>query len=155
MLPATRTARLRFGALLVALAIAFSVEDAWAQVPTAGTFASAPAYSTSGQAAVVFRGGTVDQLEAAARLTSAGGVWAQSPNGAFQLLVVDGPAFLRDAFKAQFPAGFSSSTAVTLVADTGSPRGPRCLPGTTRVRSRSDRSAARPGHRPPRWARIH
>ena len=116
MLPATRTARLRFGALLVALAIAFSVEDAWAQVPTAGTFASAPAYSTSGQAAVVFRGGTVDQLEAAARLTSAGGVWAQSPNGAFQLLVVDGPAFLRDAFKAQFPAGFSFSTAVTLVA---------------------------------------
>ena len=115
MIRVTSTAWLGLSAALIALVLTLGVEDAQAQVPTTGTFASTPVYSASRQASAVFRGGTIDQLEAAARGANAGGVWAQSSNGAFQLLIVDGPAFLRAPFTAQFPTGFSTSTAVTLV----------------------------------------
>ncbi len=44
----------------------------------------------------------------------ADGVWAQDASGAYHLLVVNGPAFLRTTFASFFPNGFTSSTAVTL-----------------------------------------
>jgi len=53
-------------------------------------------FSASGQSLAVFPGGTFDDLEAAARGVGATGVWVQDAGGAFRLLVVSGPAFLRD-----------------------------------------------------------
>lgn len=79
-----------------------------------GTFAAPPTFSTAGLASVVFNGGTVDQLEAAALSQRATGVWVQDSTGVYQLLVVGGPSFLKDAVKAKFPAGFSGVAAVTL-----------------------------------------
>ncbi len=89
-----------------------------AQTPS-GTFAATPTFSANGQAAVVFLGGSVDQLEAAARTSTASGVWAQDGSGAFRLLVVGGPVFLRSEFTAKFPNGFSGATAVTLTRPLG------------------------------------
>ena len=80
----------------------------------AGTFASPPTLGAAGVTAAVFMGGTVDQLEAASLAAQAAGVWAQDASGTFRLLVPGGPAFLNDAFKAQFPSGFAQATAVTL-----------------------------------------
>lgn len=77
-------------------------------------FVAPPLFGSSGMASAVFLGGSVDQLEATALAAKAGGVWAQDSSGAFQLLVVGGPAFLRDTFKARIPNGFNSATAVTL-----------------------------------------
>ena len=101
-------------ALVLGLAVGLLGGDARAQVPS-GTFASIPTYSSSGQAAVVFGGGSVDQLKTAARGANAGGVWAQDRIGAFELLVIDAPAFLEEAFRARFPSGLATSTAVTLI----------------------------------------
>ena len=42
-------------------------------------------------------------------------MWAQEKSGGYQLLVVNGPAFLKTAFLASFPSGFSGATVVTLV----------------------------------------
>lgn len=95
------------------------VSAAQAQTPS-GTFAATPAFSANGQAAVVFLGGSVDQLEVAARTSTASGVWAQDGGGAFRLLVVGGPAFIRSEFTAKFPNGFSGATAVTLTRPIGS-----------------------------------
>ena len=80
-----------------------------------GTFSGTPAFSASGQAFVVFSGGSTDQLEAAAAAVEAKGVWAQDANGRFTLLVVRGPAFLRKDFDAGFPSGFATTVAMTLV----------------------------------------
>lgn len=84
--------------------------------PTGGTgnFAAPVVYAPSGQALVVFRGGTVAQLEAAARAANATGVWAQDASGSYQLLILGGAAFIRDAFIAKIPA-FAGDTAVTLI----------------------------------------
>ena len=79
-----------------------------------GTFAAAPIFSTNGQALVIFSGGSVDQLEASATSSSAKGVWVQDSTGAYQLLVVGGPAFLKDQFKAKFATGWSTNTPMTL-----------------------------------------
>lgn len=79
-----------------------------------GTFATAPIFSTNGQALVIFSGGSVDQLEAFATSSSAKGVWVQDSTGAYQLLVVGGPAFLKDQFKAKFATGWSTNTPMTL-----------------------------------------
>ncbi|MDA0302691.1 MAG: hypothetical protein O2822_09205, partial [Chloroflexi bacterium] len=65
-------------------------------------------------ALAVFGGGTVAQLEVAAREAGATGVWAQDSAGRFVLLVVDGPAFINEPFRAAFAAGLAGSTAVTL-----------------------------------------
>lgn len=82
-----------------------------------GRFAGSVAFTTSGQGLAVFLGGSVADLEASARGLQTGvkGVWAQEPNGNYQLLVVDGPAFLSDGFRKAFPTGFAGTTAVTLV----------------------------------------
>lgn len=78
-------------------------------------FAGPVIYSVSGQSLTVFPGGTFDELEAAARGAAATGVWMQDAQGTFRLLVVGGPVFLRDQFRAAFPNGLPSNTAVTLV----------------------------------------
>ncbi|MFA7249058.1 MAG: matrixin family metalloprotease [Dehalococcoidia bacterium] len=78
-------------------------------------FATAVRFSPSGQALAVFGGGSLSQLEAAARSASAAGVWVQDPGGAFRLLVVDGPPFLRAQFAAAFPATLPANLPVTLV----------------------------------------
>ena len=80
----------------------------------AGTFVAAPTFSASGQALVIFSGGTADQLEAAASGAKATGAWVQDSGGAYRLLVVGGPSFLKDQFKAQFPTGLGVNTAATL-----------------------------------------
>lgn len=80
-----------------------------------GVFVTNPiTIGPSRSASVVFSDGTVDQLEAAARAASMSGVWAQDAAGTFRLLVVGGPAFLKEQFKAAFPDGFPGPTAVTL-----------------------------------------
>ena len=82
-----------------------------AQVPVA--FAARPTFSASGLASVVFNGGTLDQLEAAAQSEGASGAWLQDSTGSYQLLVVGGPSFLKDALRQRFP-GAIGVTAVTL-----------------------------------------
>ena len=57
----------------------------------------------------------VDQLAAEGTTVKAGGIWVQDAGGVFRLLVVNGPAFLRDQFRAAFPSGLPSNFAVTLV----------------------------------------
>lgn len=80
-----------------------------------GRFAAAPVFTASGQALAVFRSGTVDELEAAARSAQAGGVWVQDASGVYRLLILDGAVFIRQDFVARFPAGFAGDIAVTLV----------------------------------------
>lgn len=79
-----------------------------------GAFVAAPVFSASGQALVIFGGGTVDQLEGASSSAKATGAWVQDAGGAYRLLVVGGPAFLKDQFKASFPAGLGANTVATL-----------------------------------------
>jgi len=103
-------------AVVAVAGVLLSVGAAHAQ--TAGTFAGTPNFGTGGQAAAVFLGGSVQQFEAAARGAGANGAWVQDGDGQFQLLIVDGPAFLRDAFVTHFPSGFAS-IAVTLTRPPG------------------------------------
>ena len=84
-------------------------------VGQSGLFAAAPVFTSSGQALAVFRGGTIAQLEAAARAAQANGVWVQDASGSYQLLILGGATFIRDTFVARFPAGFPGDIAVTLV----------------------------------------
>lgn len=96
------------------------VITAWSA--TTPPFAGTPTFSAGGQAAAIFKGGTVDELEEAARVAGATGVWAQDPAGTFQLLLVRGPFFLKKNFdQAMYgtslqngPFRFMISTAVTL-----------------------------------------
>ncbi len=82
--------------------------------PAQGTFAAAPVFGPSGQALVVYNGGTIDQLEAAASTIGATGIWAQDPGGTYRLLIVRGPAFANAAFRSAFPTGFASAVGVSL-----------------------------------------
>lgn len=83
--------------------------------PARGAFASPPQFAAgSGQASAVFLGGSADQLIGAATDAKASGVWVQDTNGGFQLLIVNGPTFMMDAFRSKF-SGFSGPTAVTLI----------------------------------------
>ena len=102
--------------ILVVLATTLAVRgDVSAQV--APQFTTRPIFSTNGLAIVVFTGGSVDQLEAAAQTAGASGVWIQDPSGAYQLLVVGGPSFLKDTLKSKMPGGVSI-LAVTLIRAT-------------------------------------
>jgi hypothetical protein len=114
LLPATISS-----AVLALLALGLAMTGGHAQAQASGAFAGTPTFGAGTQAAAVFLGGSVDQLEAAARATGANGVWVQDGGGRFQLLVAGGPAFLRDAFTAQFPGGFATATAVTLTRPFG------------------------------------
>ena len=81
---------------------------------SSGTFAAAPVFGAAGQALVVFLGGSVGQLEAAATQERATGVWAQDAVGVYYLDVIGGPTFINAAFRARFATGFAGPTAVTL-----------------------------------------
>jgi hypothetical protein len=115
----TSTTMVVFATVLVLLAQASTV-----QAQAGGAFAGTPNFGGGGQAAAVFLGGSVDQLEAAARANGANGVWAQDAGGRFQLLVVGGPGFLRESFTTQFAGGFTTATAVTLTRPPGASNTP-------------------------------
>ncbi len=126
------TPRRRTTALAAALAIAVIGGALLAQRPaaaqTSGSFVSAPVFNTAG---ISFAG-----LEAAAQVNGATGVWAQDRSGAYALLVVNGPAFLKSSFTAAFPSGFSGPTAMTLVRAGTAPApaptaAPTASPGTS------------------------
>lgn len=80
----------------------------------AGGFIAPPVFGSGTQALVVFTGGTVDELEAASRNARSSGAWVQDARGAYHLLVIDGPSFLKDMFRANFPQGFLGATSVSL-----------------------------------------
>lgn len=79
-----------------------------------GTFVAAPNFGAGTSALVIFNGGTVAELEAAVLAAGGSGVWVQDASGAFQLLIGNGPMFLRDAFAAKFPGGFTGLLSVTV-----------------------------------------
>lgn len=112
----SRTAAAVVAALLLAMCTVSIVE---AQTAYQGGFAAPPVFGASGQAAVVFLGGSVDQLDATAASAGATGVWVQDSGGTFQLLVVGGPSFLRDGFTARFPGDFPNATAAILIRPPG------------------------------------
>ena len=78
-------------------------------------FATAVRFAPTGQALAVYLGGPIENLDATARAAGATGVWVQDRDGRFRLLVVSGPGFLRDEFRAAFPQGLPTNIAVTLV----------------------------------------
>lgn len=118
-----RTVALLVTPLVLILLSILTVSPANAQTTT-GSFVAAPTFTTSGLAFVVFTGGTVAQLETAARGSGASGVWAQDTTGALQLLVVGGPTFLTEPFRARFSNGFFGATALTLTRDPGGAAAP-------------------------------
>lgn len=81
-----------------------------------GTFAAPPVFPPTGArlAQVVFTGGTVSQLDTALNAANASGAWAQSANGTFFLYIVGAPAFVNVPFREAFPAGFTTTTALTV-----------------------------------------
>ena len=79
-----------------------------------GTFVTTPNFGAGASALVIFNGGTAAELEAAVLAASGSGVWVQDASGAFQLLIGNGPMFLRDAFAAKFPGGFTGLLSVTV-----------------------------------------
>ena len=81
-----------------------------------GTFAAPPVFPSTGArlAQVVFRGGTVAQLDTALNGVNASGAWAQSANGTFYLYIVGAPAFVNLPFREAFPSGFTTTTALTV-----------------------------------------
>ena len=97
------------------LAVVTSTPGATTSTVPSGTFGSAVIFSPSGQSLTVFAGGSADQLEAAAKAVGATGVWVQDATGQFRLMVVSGPAFLRDQFRAAFAASLPANLGVTLV----------------------------------------
>ena len=118
--------------LLALVAGSLAVRRAGHAQVAVGAFASTPVFDARGAAFAVFGGGSVSQLESAAQGAGATGVWAQDRSGAYQLLVVSGPAFLRATFTAAFPAGFTGVTALTLVRPEGGPSPtPAATPTTT------------------------
>ena len=71
-------------------------------------------FSKAGMAQKVFLGGSVDDLEKSAARDGAKGVWAQDSRGNFELLVINGPAFINSNFRVAFAGGFSGPVSVTL-----------------------------------------
>lgn len=106
--------------ILVALALLATLLGAGAEVTRAQAagFASAPRYSAGGLGGVVFMGGSLAELEAAAAAAGASGIWAQDAGGRFVLLVVGGPTFVNEGFRAAFGSGFSAPAALTLIRGT-------------------------------------
>ena len=80
--------------------------------PPTGTFTpSPPAWSAGGLGLAVYSGGNIDQLEVAAQLAGAKGVWVQDTTGRYALLPVNGPAFLKAGFASAFPAAGAANGA--------------------------------------------
>ena len=106
-------------AALVLLVVLVAAASGATRGDAAGpAFGTDPAFGASGIAQVVFPGGTVDDLEGAASVVGANGVWLQAPDGSYQLLVVGGPAFLRDGLRSRFASGIGV-TGVTLTRTSG------------------------------------
>ena len=82
-----------------------------------GTFAAPPVFPPTGAriAQAVFLGGTTQQLDAALQASNATGAWAQTSDGTFYLYVVGAPSFVNAPFLQQFPNGFTSARALTIV----------------------------------------
>ena len=80
----------------------------------AGTLAAEPVFGARGLALAVYNGGSVAQLESAARAAGAAGAWVQDADGGYLLLILDGPGFVNDGFRARFAGGFATATALTL-----------------------------------------
>lgn len=85
-----------------------------AAAPDSGSFAAPPNFGANFTALAVFTGGSTAQLEAAAKAAGATGVWMQDAQGRFLLLLVSGPSFINDPFRASFANGIPANTAVTL-----------------------------------------
>ena len=81
-------------------------------------FLNAPTYSATGVGYVVFQGGSLDELSAAAAAVGAASAWAQDTSGTFLAFTVDGPSFVNNAFRNAFGSGFSGPTAIVLVRST-------------------------------------
>lgn len=58
-------------------------------------------------------------MEAAASAVGAAGIWAQDAGGEYALLVIGGPSFINDPFRARFAAGFVPPVAITLTRPPG------------------------------------
>ncbi|MEI6137077.1 MAG: trypsin-like peptidase domain-containing protein [Chloroflexota bacterium] len=78
------------------------------------TFVAKPTFGPDGKALAIFGGGSIDDLEAAARAESATGVWIQDSSGAYVLLVVDGPPFLKASLVSRLAGALTTVTSVTL-----------------------------------------
>ena len=92
-----------------------STPPAVVPVTGTGTFVTPPRFGSGSMALVVYGGGSVAQLEVAAKAGEAKGVWAQDASGAFLLFVVNGPTFVNEPFRTKFATGIAANTAVTLV----------------------------------------
>ncbi len=124
--PATATATATPSPVASAVAptpISTPVPTAPPAATSAGTFVAQPAFPPTGTrlAQVVFRGGTVAQLDAALTTARSTGAWAQSSDGTFVLYVVGAPSFVNDRFMRTFPNGFATTTALTVVGATPTP----------------------------------
>lgn len=99
------------------LAVFFAVAMALPPSATAQStgFASPPAYSKLGVAHVVFLGGSVADLEAAAIASGASGVWAQDATGRYSKLSFGAPSFVNAGFHQAFADGFAGPTALYLI----------------------------------------
>lgn len=67
---------------------------------------SQPLFSEQGTSLVMFTGGTSTDIENLARAAGATGAWVQDKTGKLQLLIVDGPDFMRQLFDSAFPTPF-------------------------------------------------
>lgn len=85
-----------------------------AAAPGASAFAAPPAYSASRLALVIYRGGSVGELDTALNAARARAAWVQDERGAWQLYIVGGGS-VNDPFRAAFPQGFGGATAMMLV----------------------------------------
>src|SRR5262249_52883766 len=79
-----------------------------------GRMLGTPSFARDGQALAVFGGGSVAELEGAARAPGAPAVWAQGARGTFHALLIGGPPFVNADFTRTFANGFITATSVTL-----------------------------------------
>ncbi len=88
--------------------------------PSFGAFIAPPVFGPQGSALAVYSGGNIDQLEVAANLAGARGVWVQDTTGRYALLPVSGPTFLKAGFATAFPAaGVAAGMANSTNGDSG------------------------------------
>lgn len=78
-------------------------------------FAPWPSFVDGNASMVVFRGGSLDDLDAAIADAGGGAAWLQRADGGWCLYVVGAPAFVSDGVTQAFPAGLPGTTAVTVV----------------------------------------
>ncbi len=77
-------------------------------------FVAPPAFGFASTTNAVFQGGSAADLEAAAKIAGATGVWALDTAGTPRLLIVDAPAWVNQPVRDALRAGLAASTTVTL-----------------------------------------